>query len=78
MITVGSITREAAAERFAFLAENFRGRRNALKTFTHTAPEFVFWIFPEGKLFDAKDAHRKNVPRGYLHILGLILRESIE
>lgn len=69
MITVGSVTREHAAERFAFLAKNFRGRRNAIKNFTHTAPEFVFWIFPEGTLFDAKDAHRKNVPRGYQHIL---------
>ena len=29
----------------------------------------MFWIFPDGKLFDAKDAHRKNVPRGFEHIL---------
>jgi hypothetical protein len=29
----------------------------------------VFWIYPDGRLFDAKDAHIKNVPRGYEHIL---------
>ncbi|WP_194909913.1 hypothetical protein [Catenulispora rubra] len=69
MITIGSVARGLAAERFEFLAEQYRGRRNAIKTFTHAAPEFVFWIFPGGALFDAKNAHRKNVPRGYEHIL---------
>ncbi len=69
MITLGSLSREEAADRFAFLAGHFRGRRTAIKEFTHAAPEFVFWIFPDGRLFDAKDAHRKNVPRGYEHIL---------
>lgn len=69
MITAGSVPRDLAAERFAFLAQRFRGRRNAIKEFTHAAPEFVFWIFPDGTLFDAKDAHRTNVPRGYQHIL---------
>ncbi|MEY9904860.1 hypothetical protein ABIA35_001076 [Catenulispora sp. MAP12-49] len=69
MITTGSVPRDLAVERFAFLAQRFRGRRNAIKEFTHTAPEFVFWIYPDGTLFDAKDAHRKNVPRGYQHIL---------
>lgn len=69
MITVGSVSREIAAGRFDFLAERFKGRRSAIKDFTHTAPDYVFWIFPEGRLFDAKDAHRKNVPRGYEHIL---------
>ena len=69
MITTGSVSRDLAVERFAFLAPHFRSRRNAIKEFTHTAPEFVFWIFPDGTLFDAKDAHRKNVPRGYQHIL---------
>lgn len=69
MITAGSVPRELAAERFEFLAEHYRGRRNAIKAFTHAAPEFVFWIYPDGSLFDAKDAHRRNVPRGYQHIL---------
>jgi hypothetical protein len=41
------------------------GQTYAIKTFTHRAPEFVFWIFPEGKLFDAKDAHRKNLLKGW-------------
>jgi hypothetical protein len=69
MITVGSLSREAAAERFAFLAQRFRGRRAAIKEFTHTAPEFVFWIYPDGRLLDAKNAHRKNPPPGHEHIL---------
>jgi hypothetical protein len=69
MITVGSVSRELAAMRFPFLAARYSGRRSAIKTFTHTAPEFVFWVFPEGKLFDAKDAHRKNFPKGFEHIL---------
>jgi len=33
------------------------------------APDFVFWIFPDGELHDAKDAHRANVPSGFEHIL---------
>jgi hypothetical protein len=69
MITLGSVARELAATRFAFLAKQYSGRRSALKAFTHKAPEFVFWIYPEGKLFDAKDAHRKHLPRGFEHIL---------
>jgi hypothetical protein len=69
MITVGSVGRDDATERFAFLGARYRGRRGAIKEFTHTAPEFVFWIFPDGTLFDAKDAHRRNVPRGYAFIL---------
>jgi hypothetical protein len=69
MVTVGSVSRELGAARFAFLAKQFSGRRSALKAFTHKAPEFVFWIYPEGKLFDAKDAHRKHLPRGFEHIL---------
>jgi hypothetical protein len=35
---------------------------------THTYPEFVFWIFPDGRLFDAKDSYRNNVPRGFAWI----------
>ncbi len=69
MVTVGSLSREEAAERFPFLAAQYTGRRSAIKAFTHRAPEFVFWIFPEGKLFDAKDAHRKNLPKGFEYIL---------
>lgn len=69
MITIGSITRIAAAEKFPFLAEKFPGRRRAIKDFTHLAPDFVFWIYPDGELFDAKDAHRSNVPKGCEHIL---------
>jgi hypothetical protein len=56
-------------ERFPFLAETFRGRRAAIREFTHVAPDFVFWIFPDGRLFDARDSHLRNVPRGFESIL---------
>jgi len=69
LITVGSVTRDEAALAFPFLAPRFRGRRSAIKDFTHRDPDFVFWIFPDGRLFDARDAHRQNLPRGYEHIL---------
>ena len=69
MITVGSVARESAAERFPFLAARYPGRRTAIKEFTHQDPDFVFWIFPDGKLFDARNSHLRNVPRGYDHIL---------
>jgi len=69
MITVGSISRSVASEKFPFLAKKFSGRRNTIKDFTHLAPDFVFWIYPDGELFDAKDAHRRNVPKGHEHIL---------
>ncbi len=69
MITSGSVSREVAAGRFDFLAEKVRGRRAALNEFTHTAPDFVFWIYPDGGLFDAKDAHIRNYPKGHAHIL---------
>ena len=69
MITTGSISREQAEKDFPFLAENFRGRRKAIKEFTHLSPDFVFWIYPDGELFDAKDAHKKYQPKGYSHIL---------
>ncbi|GAB2197374.1 hypothetical protein [Sessilibacter sp. MAH4] len=69
MITVGSIEREAASEVFHFLSKRFKGRRKAIKEFTHHSPDFVFWIYPDGTLFDAKDAHRKNTPKGFHHIL---------
>jgi hypothetical protein len=69
MVTVGSVSREAAARKFPFLAARFRGRRGAIKEFTHRDPDFVFWIYPDGRLFDARDAHRRNVPPGSEHIL---------
>ena len=69
MITSGSISREVAEVDFPFLAKDFRGRRKAIKDFTHQSPDFVFWIYPNGELFDAKDAHKKYQPKGYSHIL---------
>jgi hypothetical protein len=69
MITVGSITREEAATLFPFLAQHYPGRRSAIRELTHRDPEFVFWIFPDGRLHDARRSHRDNVPRGYQHIL---------
>lgn len=32
-------------------------------------PEFVFWISPDGRLHDARDSHRNNVPKGHAAIL---------
>ena len=69
MLTVGSISREEASLRFPFLADKISGRRRAIKEFTHFSPDYVFWIYPDGELHDAKDAHKKNVPKGYQHIL---------
>lgn len=69
MITVGSVTRDEAATRFPFLATKVSGRRKQIKEFTHRDPDYVFWIFPDGQLFDAKRSHRDNVPRGYESIL---------
>lgn len=69
MIIAGSISREEAAREFPFLAKKYRGRRKAIKEFTHLAPDFVFWIYPDGRLFDARDAYRKHQPKGYKHIL---------
>lgn len=69
MITAGSIIREVAANAFPFLATHYPGRRNAIRDLTHRDPEFVFWIYPDGKLHDAKRSHRDNVPKGYEHIL---------
>ena len=69
VITVGSITRDVAATHFPFLASHFPGRRNAIRDLTHRDPEFVFWIFPDGRLHDARRSHRDNVPKGYEPIL---------
>jgi hypothetical protein len=69
MITVGSVSRDEAARRFPFLSPRARGRRTALREFTHRDPEFVFWVSPEGLLHDAKRSHRANAPRGFAHIV---------
>lgn len=69
MITVGSVSREAAARTFAFLAEGHRGRRTAIRELTHGVPEFVFWIYPDGTVHDARDSHRAHPPRGYEYIV---------
>lgn len=69
MITVGSISREQASQVFDFLAEGFRGRRTAIRNLTHGTPEFVFWIYPDGRLHDARASHCSNPPRDYEHIV---------
>jgi len=33
------------------------------------APDFVFWIHPDGALHDAGDSHARNVARGFEHIV---------
>lgn len=65
MLTVGSVSREAAAARFPFLAAKVSGRRGQIKEFTHRDPDYVFWVHPDGRLHDAKLSHRDNVPRGH-------------
>jgi hypothetical protein len=40
-----------------------------LREFTHRDPDFVFWIYPDGKLCNAHNSHLKNPPRGFEHIL---------
>ena len=69
MITIGAVEREDAAKRFPFLAQKYSGRRSAIKEFTHRDPDFVFWIYPDGRLHNARDSHAKNLPRGYEHIV---------
>lgn len=69
MLTLGSITREEAAARFPFLAAKVSGRRRLIKDFTHRDPDLVFWVYPDGRLHDARRSHRDNVPRGYEHII---------
>jgi hypothetical protein len=62
MISLDSISREMAAERFPFLAQRYSGRRNAIKEFTHRDPDFVFWIYPDGRLHTPATP----MPRTYL------------
>ena len=69
MLTTGSITRAEASQRFPFLADDVTGRRAAIRKFTHSYPEFVFWIYPDGRLHDAGYSHRMNVPKGHQSIL---------
>jgi hypothetical protein len=69
VITVGSVSRSEISAVFPFLAEKFSGRRNAIKELTHGRPDFVFWVFPDGRLHDARDAHARNVPKGHERIL---------
>lgn len=69
MITKGSVTRAEASDAFDFLAEEFRNRRTAIRRLTHGSPEFVFWIYPDGRLLDARRSHKANPPPGHADIL---------
>lgn len=69
LVTIGSVDRDLAAERLPFLAAKYSGRRGAIREITHTQPDLVFWISPEGRFIDARDAHLKNPPKGFEHIL---------
>jgi hypothetical protein len=69
MLTVGSISRDVVTKSFPFLAPFFRGRREAIKQFTHRNPDFVFWIYPDGRVHDARDSHVRFLPKGFEHIV---------
>jgi hypothetical protein len=69
-VTVGSVPREVAAERLPFLAAEYRGRQRAIREVTHTRPELLFWIDPDGHLTDARDSHQQHPPRGFEHLVG--------
>lgn len=69
MITTGSVSRAEAAQRFPFLALGYRGRRAAIREFTHRDPDYVFWIAPDGRLHHARDSHLRHPPKGHAHIL---------
>lgn len=69
MITMGSVSRADAADAFDFLSEGHRGRRTAIRNLTHGAPEFVFWIYPDGRVHDARDSHRSHPPKGFEYIV---------
>ncbi len=56
MITVGSVSREQATQWFDFLAPDYRGRRTAIRDLTHGIPEFVFWIYPDRRLYCREEA----------------------
>lgn len=69
MLTLGSIPRATLAETFPFMGERFNGRRAAITRLTHAQPDFVFWIHPDGRLHDARNAHARNYPKGYGHVV---------
>lgn len=69
MLTVGTVSRLQASLWFPFLAEDFRGRRTAIRELTHGFPELVFWIYPNGQLLNAGRSHRSCPPPGHEHIL---------
>ena len=69
LISVGSVSRDDAALVLPFLTERYSGRRKEIRRITHTDPELVFWISPEGSFIDARDAHLKNPPAGFEHIV---------
>lgn len=69
VLTVGSVSREKASLVFPFLHKDFRARRAAIRDFTHRYPEFVFWIAPDGRLYNAQDSHLKHPPKGFAHII---------
>lgn len=41
----------------------------AIRAITHFSPLLVFWVAPNAKIIDAKDAHFKNPPNGDKSIL---------
>ena len=41
----------------------------AIRAITHKTPLLVFWVSPEGRIIDAKDAHFDNPPPGDRSIL---------
>ena len=69
MITIGSVSRAEAAARFSCLGVHAKGRRTAIRALTHRQPDFVFWIYPDGRLHDARDSHAAHPPRGFEHIV---------
>ena len=69
MITLGSVKPEEAARTFAFLSEGHRARRTAIRDLTHGVPEFVFWIYPDRRVHDARTSHRAHPSRGFEHIV---------
>lgn len=43
---------------------------STIRKITHASPLLVFWLSPDGKLFDAANAHHKNPPHGDRSVLG--------
>lgn len=70
MLNLGSISRAQASQTFDFLADGHRCRRRAIRQLTHGIPELIFWIYPDGRVHDARTSHKANPPRGFEHILG--------